>query len=118
MLPIVLTFVLFADPQWTPVILYGPSTFDLTETCRTSAHPDDASQFIRCANYIMGVVDAQAEGPTEKNPLNRYCLNNGITTVQLSKVFVKYSDDHPEMMNKATPFVLARAFAKAFPCSR
>jgi len=46
------------------------------------------------------------------------CLPNGVTLGQGLKVLVKYMDDHPEELYEKTAELAARAFVKAWPCSR
>ena len=75
--------------------------------CKAATGPDAA--------FCMGIV----EGLMWSLPgWGVVCLPKGVTTEQGLKVLVKYMDDHPEELHEKTAELAARAFVKAWPCSR
>jgi hypothetical protein len=62
----------------------------------------------------MGIV----EGLMWSLPPDVMCSPKGVTIGQSVKVLAKYLDDHPEELQKPIAELAARAFVKAWPCSR
>jgi hypothetical protein len=44
------------------------------------------------------------------------CIGEHVTRVQLILVFLKFADDHPELLDQEFPDIARRALMKAFPC--
>ena len=66
-----------------------------------------------CFGFIMG-VSGRAQGKTWDG--FSYCRPNGVTYVQIKKVFVKFLNEHPEMLHNAAWALLDLAMLEAFPC--
>jgi len=79
--------------------------------------PDRPSQ-IRCETFLLGVADTvtalSVSGDLEKSYL---CIPEGVTEVQLRKVFVDYiaAQDSVDLSASAASHVI-RAFGETFPC--
>ena len=90
------------------------STLLLKSDCEL---PDRPSQ-IRCETFLVGVVDTinalSVSGDLEKSYL---CIPEGVTEVQLRKVFVDYiaAQDSVDLSASAASHVI-RAFGETFPC--
>jgi len=52
------------------------------------------------------------------NFLHLYCLPDDVTRYQLTKVVVKYLEDHPEKLNQSAGLLVWQAFQEAFPCTK
>lgn len=78
----------------------------------------DMSESASCASYVDGVLDTlEAAKEWHWTPSNdSTCIPEGVTSVQVEKIFLKYTDDHPEELHKAAPAVLWNALHRAFPC--
>jgi hypothetical protein len=65
-----------------------------------------------CNGYLQGAIDTfefeRASGSL--------CIPNEVKSEQAIRVFMKYSDDHPEELHKAAPVVVLEAMRQAFPC--
>lgn len=68
-----------------------------------------------CLGYVGGFKDAHVIGKAVM-PLHRFCPPNGVDTGQLTRVFVKYLQDHPEQLHLDAGLLLWFALEKAFPC--
>jgi hypothetical protein len=79
--------------------------------------PDRPSQ-IRCETFLVGVADTvnalSASGELEKS---YFCIPEGVTEVQLRKVFVDYIavQNDIDLLASAASHVI-RAFGETFPC--
>ena len=69
-----------------------------------------------CGGYLNGFAanGSYAELFTDASQL--YCVPKGVNIAQSIKVFLKYTDDHPEELHLPAGMVLVHALRKAFPC--
>jgi hypothetical protein len=68
-----------------------------------------------CAGYIIGVADSLSckeliNGSGWSPPLNQ------VTTRQVSKIALKWINEHPELHHYDVDALIARALSEAFPC--
>ena len=86
----------------------------LLERCESVANVDKAV----CLGYVQGAVDTfesvMSLGAWPKN----FCIPQQVTLVQLSKVLVKYLNEHPEDLHYMADNEVHMAFMKAFPCEK
>jgi len=72
-----------------------------------------------CAGYIAGVVDTIATlsdwGVIAEKP---FCLPNHATLYQLSRVMVKYFNEHPEELHLTASSLVLTTLPEAFPCPK
>jgi hypothetical protein len=84
--------------------------------CREAANLKTTAPNDLRAGYCMGVVAGLMMMMPAVGGI--VCLPKGVTLGQGTKVLVKYMDDHPEELHNRTAELAARAFVKAWPCSR
>jgi hypothetical protein len=108
------------------------NTEHLADECRSairihdndSPSPDvnklltDTQDGNRCLGYVSGVADEfESEGLEDvKHPLGSICLPEGVSSVQLVKIFLKFADAHPEQLHYAAPTVIWNSLIDVFPC--
>ncbi len=71
-----------------------------------------------CLGFLNGVID-MATIAREESPKTAqfFCIPRTVTGAQLAKVFVKYSDNHPEQLHLPAAVIVVLSFKDAFPCS-
>jgi hypothetical protein len=83
--------------------------------------PTDESQLMSsgyCMGYITGFMDGLRALDTVYRQPTPYCVPASVTTGQLIKVFLKYTDDHPEKLHYDSSMLMLAAITNAFPCSK
>jgi len=65
-----------------------------------------------CLGFIEGYLQV---APIPNLPT--HCIPAGVTYEQLTKVVVKYLDQHPEKLHLAAVLLISQATHYAFPCS-
>jgi hypothetical protein len=93
-------------------------TSDLLNFCNAVVHPDSMQDVQRkpifrngCVGYINGWLGG-IEGvlvPDDKGILGTVTFEGGVTSLQVTKVFVLYMENHPEEENKPAHIVLWHA---------
>jgi len=62
-----------------------------------------------CASYVMGALDTfefiRATGG-QKYPVQTLCVPMAVKSSEALRVFLKYSDDHPEELHLSAPLVI------------
>ena len=77
----------------------------------------DAGDIEYCFGFISGIVDLNSmDEDVLKKPSHAWCIPSGVSTAQLAKVVLKYSNDHPEELHFPGVMVVAGALVGAFPC--
>jgi hypothetical protein len=74
-----------------------------------------------CNGYIQGALDTfgfEKFRGSQKFEAQSLCVPDSVNSEQAIRVFVKYSDDHPEELHKSAPLVVWEAMHQAFPCPR
>jgi hypothetical protein len=88
---------------------------------------DDMMDYMYCTGYITGFTQAtdQDENTVDMNskPLTRQktvCLPAGaeISADELVLVFLKFTDDHPEVLHEDASIVVHNALVKAYSCKK
>lgn len=105
-----LLFVLAAfsmTPAGAQTYLSTMTTADLVQACN---RPRQELAMDFCTGYILGVYDALS--------LSREMCprESSAATLQAVAIARKYLNDHPELWDRAPPYLLATAFKQAFPC--
>jgi len=85
------------------------TTDDVANLCNVQAQP---AQDI-CNAYIAGVEDATDLARAVKGKDS--CIPDGVTVPQMVKIFVKYTDNHPEQLHQPAAIGITLALADAFP---
>ena len=67
-----------------------------------------------CLGFVAAFNDIDKLDAVDKR--NRTCVPDNASGTQLAKVIVKYSDDHPEELNKPGVIFVTLALKRAFPC--
>ena len=99
----------------------------LTKDCRAAVRVmDDESKASQtdyvyaaaCANYLEGVLDAfetiREWGTAVRSDV--LCVPNDVKRDQVVRVFTKYADAHPEVLNRSATSTIWSAMHFAFPC--
>jgi hypothetical protein len=81
-------------------------------------NPNSIDQLIAqsCVGYIQGSIDA-FEFERIRGSEN-ICVPDDVKGEQAIRVFMKYSDEHPEELHKGAPLVVWEAMHQAFPCPK
>lgn len=91
-------------------------TSHLAESCRDVLGSDDAFGSGYCLGFIQGVRDL-AQIMVQVTPKEHLlCIPPQVTTGQLSKVFVRWADNHPEQLHIPPVVGVHRSIIAAFPC--
>jgi len=92
----------------------GPDTFQL-------AREPEAYQ---CYGYMSAVTQfaylhlRDTTTGAERKPFEFVCLPPHVQVAQLIRIFVNFSQQHPERLNEQPPLVLLTALWQAFPCNK
>jgi hypothetical protein len=105
------------------IITFGPNAGAFVTRCRNvikidEGRPGDAAEANACLGYLAGIVDEQQFGDGDSKPGFHFCIVSGVTTQQMARIVVKYGDDHPEILNQLAVYIVSKALAQAFPCTR
>jgi Rap1a immunity proteins len=83
-------------------------------------NPIDLLAAQSCAGYLQGAVDAfefdKVSGSQRSGA--SICIPDDVKSDQTIRVFMKYSDDHPEELHKGATVVVWEAMRQAFPCPK
>lgn len=75
--------------------------------------------FMTAAHEMLGVWRAGDEALSRSHyTLAEACIPPEATKGQLVKVFLKYLDDHPELLHERAILLYLTAMQKAFPCKK
>jgi hypothetical protein len=80
---------------------------------------EDAKRVGTCQGFVQGVLDRETIATTDKNgnPSGRaFCIPKEVSVEQLTKVVVKYGDNHPEELHFPGAAIVMFAMKEAFPC--
>jgi Rap1a immunity proteins len=98
-------------------------TFKLIDWCRES-NANHNRDF--CLGYVDAMGSAIARGlvvlRVNNNPIvlelanNAVCIAREVTAEQIAAVFLSFTEQHPELLEKHPSIVLAQAIGEAFPC--
>jgi hypothetical protein len=74
-----------------------------------------------CNGYLQGAVDTfefEKVTGSQKYEAQSICVPDDVKSEQAIRVFMKYSDEHPEELHKSAPLVVWEAMHQAFPCPK
>jgi hypothetical protein len=96
----------------------------LYSDCVAAEH--GATEYTRCAGYVMGIVDAAGAGENPSDPSQpnssgqmagfRWCTPQEIRLGQMIDVVATFLHDHPERRHYAAAGLVAHALTNAWPC--
>lgn len=66
------------------------------------------------ANYDTGVFDGYVTGIVDFN--KGFCVPEEVTSIQLSKVVLKYLTEHPDQLHFSAASLVVPALEEAYPC--
>lgn len=111
------------------------SAYDDTFTAKAmqelcSIDDTKSAEYVTCISningYMEGLVHAKVFEEMEKEfvtdksdgtlQLHQVCLDSEVSNYQLSKIFLKYIDGHPEMLHKDFFTVFYDSMKNSFPC--
>lgn len=75
------------------------------------ANYQDASA---CAGFILGATDILRLW-NDSGELN-VCIPKEVTEMQMTRVYLKYMEEHPQNLHMRASMLLVQAVAEAFPC--
>ncbi len=108
-----------------PLTAEDTTTRELLNYCQADLKQDYFGP-IFCSGYITGLMEMRSfmvglfalTKPNDPGFDWGYgCMPNGVTLEQVTKVFIKYANDHPELLHKDASIILLAAFKQAFPCT-
>lgn len=72
---------------------------------------------MQCMGYVSGVLDG-IQLNTKICPESKFICSpdEGLTVEQLTKIVIKYLEEHPEDLQEEAKVLVIIALAKAFPC--
>ena len=72
-----------------------------------------------CAWYVKGVIEGvQVHAQPSQPGYSLLCMPDNLPGAQLTGVFGKYLEDHPEQRHEPALALVVRAMTAAFPCPR
>lgn len=97
---------------------------DLVRKCKAanSEKADSVVNSVYCAGYLGGMHEMHmwyilANGGVNEDKAQFYCApENGLQNEQLMKIFIKWSDEHPDKLHEPAGLGFAKAMRDAFPC--
>lgn len=70
-----------------------------------------------CAWYMKGIIEAiQVHANPSQPGHSLLCMPDGLPGPQLTAIFGKYLDDHPEQRDEPALALVVRSMTKAFAC--
>ena len=124
---LVLLFVCsFSTAQNDPDIhIHGPSGNDLLSKCSGITNYNEQTGRVDasaawplgyCMGYISGMVDSiDVLAAVTKRP-GAFCAPVATTIPQLTRIIVKYGNDHPEELHLPGMSLITNALSSYFPC--
>ena len=87
-----------------------------TKKSKSSKHKDELAT-TACSKYLAGVSDFnEAAGmPYNRNGLF-FCPTAGVTLKDLTAIYVRYLQAHPEFLEANATLLALNAFKEEFPC--
>jgi hypothetical protein len=71
---------------------------------------------MRCVSYIEGALGAYYSASEWVPKSAGFCLPAGVTGDQIPKIFVRFSDEHPEYLHVTASRIVLLAVHDVFPC--
>jgi len=69
------------------------------------------------AGFCLGFMYGYSAGMINARTLSQYvCLGPGVTPEQMRRIFIKFTEGRPELLNQSAEIVAAAAMGEAFPC--
>ena len=119
-LAIAASIVLGAAPAAASANTTGWSVSDLVAMCR--GMPDEITQAPSdqglCIGYMHGFAGGYSVGLNTSPGDNRICLPVGVSTLQWSRIFLKWADQNPEGLHWPAAIGVLAAMSTAFPCQQ
>ncbi len=116
-----------SDKEVVLPTLRGSTGETLIAQCKSVEHvhldtmkADSAADLERtsaCLGYLAGVIDQRAILSVGIKEVPNFCIPDSVTGAQLTKVIVRYGDEHPEELHYPAVVLINLAILKAFPCS-
>jgi hypothetical protein len=124
LIPLLVFAFASSQPQGTYVAtVFGPGGGELVEQCRNVVKMQrketaDAGAAGQCLSFVAEVIDGGQFAASGNRQLFPICFPPDVDGFQLSKIVVKYGDDHPEKLNNGATYIVMNALRDAFPCSK
>jgi Rap1a immunity proteins len=114
-----LMFLLALMANLVPGMAKGETVEELAAKCVDHPQPmttRDAVNSAYCAGYMSGTADGVILLGETSSVRAIWCLPEGVTYGQMKKIFVKWTDNHPEALQWNARAGVALALHDAFPC--
>jgi hypothetical protein len=69
-----------------------------------------------CVSYLAGLVDTTSTLVVWGFIVEEFCIPNEVTTGQLRKIYIKFTNERPEALHQTASSMALMAFIDAFPC--
>ncbi len=101
--------------------MFGGTAGELMTDCRQVAALDRGDKTAmmaieRCSKYIVGVTDGIAVDKMAHPTDVFFCLPDRISDEELTRVVLKYGEDHPEKLHLTSAVFVVSALTEAYPC--
>jgi len=88
------------------------SAGDVLSNCES----ESVARINECSAYLAGVLDTTSVWVSWGRMQNVICTQTGINQTQIRKIFIKYANQHPEVLHLDAAGMVLNAFRQAFPC--
>ena len=104
---------LMAEEQAAP-----ESTFFLLGTCMDVVYQDESlTTSAYCKAFIKGAVNTHKYYTSYYNFPKQYCLPKGLSESEIIRIFIKFTQQHPEFIENPALTTLHYALKDTFPCT-
>jgi hypothetical protein len=108
LLAVAMTYFSFTNAELAKTCDFGPRAEDLPIERQFDGG--------RCLGFIQSTVNLYTSLSMNREDLADLCVPESASIDQLRLVFVKYSNDHPEMLNEEAIVGLVYGLMAAWPC--
>jgi hypothetical protein len=110
-----------ANAQKQSPKFYSGTATELLVDCRRVAALDKGENEAvfdvqRCGSYLRGFADGISVAKIAHPQDVFFCLPTTISEDELTRVVVKYAEDHPEQLHVSAPVFVLSAYRRAYPC--
>ncbi len=104
------------------IVIFAPTMlvakkYNTTGEILRRCEATDTQNVAYCLGYLKGIHEGYDLFSGERTGSTKYCIPNGMTLDQASKVFVEWVNDNPTKLHYPAAQSAIEAWLKAFPCA-